>query len=1088
MNFKTSIVVACTLALSGCFLELEVDGNGMASSALGAAVCDNTGGPSCTKEYLAESTETITAVPDPGWVFEAWELDPSSAPVCPISESPVCELHMPASVFTDPSHLTTTVKIKAVFSSEPGQDVATPILTQVSALFLAIFGQTPSTPTLHYWYGQIAIGEHTCFSLVDGLVGYWNYIVPGSPKLSSDYYSTCGETGSAGTPQDDLRVLPLIPSALRDVHLVEIPGANSATPDSDMRSSGNFTRPHIPPYRGTRDGRIAMQSRTRTTSDNASVFYFYLFEPKKIVDPFLQSSNGISIMSSTTPVSLKRTDFVGSNVPDRGTNATGETLHSAICDATHNNPQTCGQDGSKDCYTFTVITPYHNKGDPLNPNDDSIEIWGTEVTAEVTNPKTATAFFDTATTTPITTGAPQLGAIWENVDNGALLETMITEDGRLMVGRGSTLAISYDDGSGGTISGVYDAVYSAYGSEFEPCDPSRFKEKYPVAHMPYDPLIKQYWDVGDYPWRYPNGDLIPDGADLRGSYPWMDSKGKNIFLSTSHNNNTLFYLDNGVPKSHYAVRCVTDGACEGGPYPADITLIEQPDNTRSKTVIGLWTKGKAIVLDNMLNNIDWGLRMRPSFHREVKLFDDDDGWIRLGSGRDNRGDLSSVVIPGASGNINFLDSIESKFNHEPNLKPNVPRDVAWFMSNGTATDIVAFDDWINPHVLISSEMVQLKTSAQFVPDFSKIQNGASGIYETPSAGIVEGGGSAGAEHVALGGTRGKGFFARPSSGLRYDIPSQERDLSLDTWFIGVFVDPRVMNDTRYRRLLEFPDGSAIDLRGLNHLSFVTPGATRSNIRFNGDLPHGEYSHLAFRIHPNGDQVEIYRDGMLMANWENDTQESIFEMKPGALRLGRGVAVTPETGFHGWLDDFKVIGEAENMTSEEICNHALGSLVGLNSSSPPDLISEADIYPSIFYDSVVESGASGFSTYLCYDHNKNQDGWTDLNDLPSNVVSVRRQILFPEGPLVHGAPRPESAGNSFCLSCHAPDGFPGKPASLLVNALMLNSGLNLEDDTRRQPLQSPPYIFGNIPAMTWGAEPPSPIQDNTGRSIDAFISH
>src|SRR5690606_1429608 len=114
----------------------------------------------------------------------------------------------------------------------------------------------------------------------------------------------------------------------------------------------------------------------------------------------------------------------------KGTNAAGETLHSAICDATHNNPQTCGPGGSKDCYKFTVITPYNNQ------DNGSIEIWGTEVTAEVTNPKTATASFDT-TTPPITTGEPQLGAIWENVNNAALLETMITEDGRLMVGRGS---------------------------------------------------------------------------------------------------------------------------------------------------------------------------------------------------------------------------------------------------------------------------------------------------------------------------------------------------------------------------------------------------------------------------------------------------------------------------------------------------------------------------------------------------------------------------------------------------------------------------------------------------------------------------
>ncbi len=286
MKYNTGVILASTLALSGCFIDLVVQGNGTASSFPGNMVCDNTGGPSCTKEYLVENTETLTAVPDPGWVFEKWVQDPEY-PVCVDSESPVCETTMPQFVFDNPYLDNARWEMRAQFISAPGEDVATPVLSQIAALYSAIVGSTLPTPLHHYWYGQIEIGTETCFSIAEGLVYLWNLYVPGSPKYSVDYYPICGE-GKLGTVEDDQRVLPLLPSIARDVHMVEIPGAGPNTPDSDMRSLGNFTRPHIPPYRGTKDGRIAMQSRTRSSA-NTNVFHFYIFEPKKINSTFLQS-------------------------------------------------------------------------------------------------------------------------------------------------------------------------------------------------------------------------------------------------------------------------------------------------------------------------------------------------------------------------------------------------------------------------------------------------------------------------------------------------------------------------------------------------------------------------------------------------------------------------------------------------------------------------------------------------------------------------------------------------------------------------------------------------------------------------------
>jgi len=128
------------------------------------------------------------------------------------------------------------------------------------------------------------------------------------------------------------------------------------------------------------------------------------------------------------------------------------------------------------------------------------------------------------------------------------------------------------------------------------------------------------------------------------------------------------------------------------------------------------------------------------------------------------------------------------------------------MSNGTATDVVAFDDWVNPYGLISSSMVQAKTGASFTPNFTRVQNSVSGLFDTPIHGEIIGRGSV--ERVALGGVRGKGLFLRPSSGLQYSIPnSQPSSFNGETWYLGLFIDPRNKNDRFYRRLVEFPNGS-----------------------------------------------------------------------------------------------------------------------------------------------------------------------------------------------------------------------------------------------------------------------------------------
>ena len=896
------------------------------------------------------------------------------------------------------------------------------------------------------------------------------------PLITCDDDPTVDEScaqGSQGRRSDDGREKPLKPSLLRDLHLVEVSDYPRANIDTNIESFGYFTRPHIPPYRTTTDGRVAMQARTRNENPNAGVFYFYLFEPKKIAGSFLSSKvteddedNGMSILSSRSPWILNRSDFIDTDAP-------GSSMHSAICNDPSKPVRTCG---TNDCYDFTVIAPYNNT------NDDTIEIWGTEVTVEITDPKTANSSI-----VDVRTATPRKGAVWPNQDR--FLETMITIDGRLMVGRVSGRDITFIGANGESITGHYDSAYSAYSPNLPACDPAHFQSPLPISHMPYDDVIKANWEVGRYPWTYPDGSIIPDGVVLRATYPWLDSKGKNIFFGSSTSHEPLHQNDVGYD-GVYDIDCldvINEDDCVRVNTTQDDTDSD-PDNgdsTRSLTVIGLWTQGRAVLMDNLLNNIDWGIRANPSWQRLVKLYHGHDGWVRVGSGRDNKSDIGRTNILGSSGNINFIDSIESKFNHDENLKLNIPADVAWLMSNGTVTDVVSFDDWVNPYGLISSSMVQAKSGSRFTPDFTRVQNSVSGRFETPAYGQIVNNGSV--ERVALGGVRGKGLFLRPSSGLQYQIPvDQPTSFNNETWYLGLFIDPRNKNDNFYRRLIEFPNGTAIDIQGLHSISLVNVDGNRVDKRFNASLPFAKFSHLGFRISANGQSIEVFLDGMEIFTWHNLLVGNIKPVSPGDLVIGRNSSDSdPRVGFHGWIDEVKLVANADQLNPEELCNKAMGSIVSLSAGS--GFIKVAQNYPSSTHQSIKVASSSSENWFRCHTDFENNDGWVDLNNLPNTMTSLRENILFPEGPLLYNQPRPDSTRNGFCLSCHASDNSGIRPISLLPSSLTFN-GVLMQNDERRQPSQPPARVHGNIPAQTWGSFPANNVQTNqNGRSIDQFIS-
>lgn len=834
------------------------------------------------------------------------------------------------------------------------------------------------------------------------------------------------------------RDLPPTPSIDRDVNLIY---------------NKTYSRPQIPPLRTTSDGRVALQTKTRTDKANDDVFQFYLMAPEKLKASFQSSPKGAEILSSNLPISLPRSKFVNSN-------ARGESVHSAICE-TNSLPKLCGASGNNDCYEFKVITPFYNA------DMKRMEIWSTPVEVEVSEPKS-----EYASIKRISTQASTRGVSWKGVKS--MLETIMTADGKLMVGRIAQSEITWPDSSiGRQRTSQPNVIYSFIPQNQDACDVSELRGPYPITHAHHHDKIRDNYGFAAYPMRDGIGNKIANGADFGGSYAWIDSLGNNLFFGTFNQS-----IMNGNAPS-FNLRCVGGGSC---PNPTE----NMTKDTIGISVNGLWTKGRTILLDNALNNVDWNLQARDSGHTEAKLYRGNEGWIHVGSGRDNAGDTASHMPAGGVGNINFIDSIENKLNAFSAFTPSVPRDVAWWVSTGKSTDLVSFDDWLNPMVFIDSDMTQSIEGEALEPNANHIQNAATGrVFNPPSFGEIIG--NSRIEPVALGGVQGKGFFSRGRSGIRYTIPSNRNGkLDQQNWYLGLFIDPRIGTNTDKRKLIEFPDGSLISLAGLNKVTYSESGAGEQTITLSESLSNQTYSHLGFRIYNEG-AIELFLNGILINTWDRPNRwKSLFKISNGQLWLGRGQ--NRNNGFSGWLDQFKVIAEADKMNAETFCNHASGSLVSVGNRANAYFKTKSSELSNTALQLINQNLATPYQSnrYWCFTENRSVDGWVDLKALPNGLSSLREHILFPEGPLVSNQPRPDSSQNEFCLSCHQSDNTNFLPNTLKANALQ-SINIDAESDPRRQPSQPPAKIYGNVPAHIFGQDkPPMDEYSNYGIFIDRFL--
>jgi len=872
-------------------------------------------------------------------------------------------------------------------------------------------------------------------------------------------WTGCGTAPSKST-DDPTRVqlsdtvyepAPLVPRILRDVALV----------DDDVA----FTRPYVPGHRTTMDGRVALrvQGGTEDIERLDTELSFFLLLPETVDTPIVEGPAGPSILSTPTPFDVTFPPALDPDVFRLG--------HHAICDPTEEfpaagerpNPYVCGDDDSHDCYDITIISS-------TSPGFEA-QLWGTPATVQVAEPKTASAHI-----VDVTLGDPVMGVLIDQ--STEFTEPAVTVDGRLLTGRLGRLPREWTNPETGvSMTRPYDLVYAQLPEDAEPCDITGWTDFHPMSHAPFDPRMVGTYGLAAWPFRDTEGAPIPDGEDMGGTYPWVDREGANLFMT-------------GVPgklseqsETRFPRRCVHAG-CED--------IKENTDFDRGFMVAGLWTHGKLVHIDGLLNSVYWAVGVSPGAHWLVDLYEDDAGnavSVRVGGGRfvDAYRNAGGPYPDGYTHNANILDSLQNVANFQETARPVTPRDVVWVMSNGVVTDEVVFDDFLDANAFIVSNMQASITqyytdagesqsfpyhhngqvrqvlgsglfvvAAELQPEEDEeihLQNAATSLgWEVPAYGRIEAGETR-VEPVALGGVHGRGLWLTGDTSVRYALPEQDAIRTVDA-YIGLFVDARA-EAGEARELLVFPDGSGLVLDDSRLL--LVQG---QELLHETELPEASgWRHVGLVIRRQTNEITVLANGLA---WDRYTVDrDVLGLDGGELVLGRDHG--PWTGLRGWVDDFKVL--LHEVDPEVACNHARGTLVAVESNSDWERIAAS--YPDWAHAEVAEAARESTGTYACaLDYS--DDHTVHLGTIPDGTRSVREAILFPEGPLRYGVPRPDSTANAFCLTCHTEDSRDG----MSIDALAFDPDTPAELDRRRQPGQPPRRVFGNIPAG-WIAPGPGP---------------
>ncbi|MBZ0114421.1 MAG: hypothetical protein K8J08_18305 [Thermoanaerobaculia bacterium] len=725
------------------------------------------------------------------------------------------------------------------------------------------------------------------------------------------------------------------------------------------------------------------------------------------------------------------------------------------------NPRPCSHGGNAgfDCYDLVLVDAYDVTG-------GGTELWGAPVTIVIERPKGDVGSSARPMVADVQVGEPYGGTLTSGSCSGGgctngLIEPNITGNGKLIVAQ---------------VNGMIQYAYSD-----TPCDVEAWLSDFQdISEMEDDPRTGvQSFGLAKYSIRDMENRYLESGEPFRGAYPWVDRDGDNMMFIQGKQ--TPHFVDPSVaPTGSAGERYEVVGTPAGGPPEVVNTAagVEEYGLGNPKiglTFFGLWTHGKMITPDTRTNSVDMALKGALA----LRLYSD--------------GPIGGTEVgPDSKENLN---SIENQFLFLPNLRPDTPRDVVWHISSNHDTVEYAFDDVVDPWALVVSEMTPTINSgnglsSKYNDGFEYTTGAYAGLgfthpahlanhatstqWEVPVYGYLLGG--ARAEPVAAGGETGKGLWCDGiDDRLEFLVDHDQAlwDTSQDqSWLYTVSIDTRY-DSSEPRRVLELPDGTFLDLVDPDEDGGFDLQLGHDSTIVNVDIPpileisQDVWTSLAISSTPLGSNaysVNVYLDGFLLESMVRSTKPT-FQLTPGRVTLCH-----ESDGFHGWVDNFRVLAQDPNdiheRNPEVVCNLAGGTLVGLYTGDdqlgPPldDLHARATVFPGASHAAI---GVSNFDYFACERPNPAGTACLGHQRRPESNTAyaarcVRDELTFEDSLIEYALPRPNLA-NDFCSRCH----HSSNQSATLTPAALTEGTVNMEDDARRQPLQPPPKIFGMIPA-------------------------
>jgi hypothetical protein len=855
------------------------------------------------------------------------------------------------------------------------------------------------------------------------------------------------------------------------------------TPRSVRLVEGNRNlRAFIPAHRTTPDGRVALVGTSLAAMR---------LEELRAGAAVTQGSD----LSSRILGNVRRP--IGDVVPDSLPGA--ERLASFLCQPSPRQPTACGPQNDSDCYDLVLIQEL--KTAPLDQN--GVVLVSIPLQVRVSNPKTPQAEIAEVTRSDRSRWRQS-----QTLPFSLMAELLATADGRVLVGR----ILSYQgtgagDGDPGAdmsyrISGgrTHRATFSLfYAYADTPCDVRAWADRAngiftslrPLPAAPFDERLVMdsgaRYGFAAAPMRDSSGGAYGETDVLQGSYPWVDREGSNLFFSTVNPS----VLDRSASVARYPV------AREGGA----LSYVGSPP--RGFAVVGSWTQGKTVMLDGMFNNDDSGFRPDDTHRLQLYRSAMQNLSVRVnGGGKDG----TPAGIPNARPNNHHIESFENRHAMHLSSVPVTPRDVVWTLSRGLATTEVAFDDFMDPYVLLFAEMnasweVEKDGSVpgynprngtlndgfrlggeRFVHDPGRIrlQNAAaSRMYPVIRDGAVDG--PARIEPVALGGVHGRGLWLEPTSRMRFALPAGTGSAAQGQAFlVGFFVDARdSLVGRRHLFTLQPSAGETVSVMAVDGATIeIEKSGQTSSVDVSCQVRSWarRWHHLAVLF--EGRKATVFLDGNPVGVAMSASATALTE---GSLLVGGGSPGSDAPGIRGWYDDVRlVVDGAKQMTQagsvELICNYARGTTLEVGASAPPAWQERADRADFARARAVEVGAVRAPAPRLVCGTNYTTEHGIGRRALPAGTSMLRDEILL-EGTerLRHDRPRPDSRARSFCSTCHVPSSKdPGRAHGLLLQALA-PSGLTAAMDPRTQPMQPPSpgadvaSAFGFLPAA-WIAAP------------------